>query len=121
VENHAGAVRSVMEYLEKGSIYQQLVPLECVDAEVLVNRSGSIYVSRIVASPEPPKKERRGINPIQFNKTAIWRALPRPLRWRSPSEFVNVTPAFSGHFEFSGVVTTAGADVRDKALSVGHW
>ena len=105
---------------KKAYIVQYLVPLEQVDSEILVGRNGSVYVPRFVGSPEPPKTHRRGTYPIHFDKTAIWRAFPLPLgpnQVEVAVEFVNVAPAFSGYFEFSGMVTDIGSDVRDKALA----
>ena len=101
-------------------ILEQLVPLEYVDAEVLVDQTGSMHVSRIVASPDPPKKQSRGTDPIHFDETQIWKALPLPLgpeQVEVAVEFVNVTPAFPGYFEFSGVVSAIGTEVVDKTLA----
>ena len=101
-------------------VLEQLVPLEYVDAEILVDQTGSMHVSRIVASPDPPKKQSRGTDPIHFDETQIWKALPLPLgpeQVEVAVEFVNVTPAFPGYFEFSGVVTDIGTDVMDTILA----
>jgi fatty acid synthase len=106
---------------QESYIYEQFIPLDWVDAEVLVDKDGNIYVPRIVKAPSPSRTEMRGSNPIQFNGSDIWRAYPAEL---GPDDvevtvvFISLSPVFPGCSEFSGYISSVGENiVNDDVIS----
>jgi fatty acid synthase len=99
---------------QESYIYEQLIPLDWLDAEVLVDKEGNISVPRIVKAPSPSRTEMRGSNPIQFNRSDIWRAYPAEL---GPDDvevtvaFMSLSPVFPGCSEFSGYISSVGENI----------
>jgi fatty acid synthase len=102
---------------QKAYIYEALIPLHWVDAEVLVDEEGCMSVPRVVMAPSPPRTELRGSNPIQFDDAHIWRAYPAGL---GPDDvevavaYIGLSPTFPGCSEFSGYVSAVGQNITNE-------
>nr|ART89046.1 polyene polyketide synthase 1 [Agaricomycetes sp.] len=97
---------------QEAFVYGRLMSLKWVDAEVMVDEKGVIRVARVVTSLAPPTVEPRGNHPVQFDSTHIWRAFPSDMGGEDVEvsvSFLNISPAFPGCAEFSGVVSAVGS------------
>jgi hypothetical protein len=103
-------------------IFEQLIPLKLVNAELKVDELGSISVPRIIEAPAYPNTEPRGSKIVQFDDTRVWRHyLPALLAddVEVAVSFASVSPIFPGCSEFSGVVTAAGENVVEEDRLIG--
>ncbi|KAH9940662.1 polyketide synthase [Amylocystis lapponica] len=104
---------------QEAYIHERLLPLDWIDPEVLVDKTGVMRVPRIVRAPAPSRTVSHGSYPVEFNETSIWRAYPLPL---GPDDveittaFVTLSTTFPGCSEFSGTVTALGSNVLHESL-----
>lgn len=105
-------------FQQRRFILDVLLPLKLVHIELMVDKSGSMTVPRIVEAPGPLLIEPRGSRPVQLNGTQVWLQYP-PVPIRGCVEvaisFVSLSPVFPGFSEFSGTVTAVGQDNEDIA------
>ncbi|KAG7085922.1 Type I Iterative PKS [Marasmius oreades] len=102
-------------------IRNQLIPLQWVDAEVMVDQEGNMRVPRVVAGPGGPETEFASAKPLHFNDTDFWRAFPRPLDAEDVQvsvSFIALSSVIPGHSEFSGKVEAIGANVKKSLIGM---
>ncbi|KAF8837242.1 polyketide synthase [Paxillus ammoniavirescens] len=103
-------------------IYEQLIPLKLVHAELKIDESDSISVPRVIESPTYPSTEPRGSKIVQFDDTRVWHHYPPTLLAEDVQvavSFASVSPVFPGCSEFSGVVTAAGENIVEEDCLIG--
>ncbi|KAH7886699.1 hypothetical protein F5I97DRAFT_2059038 [Phlebopus sp. FC_14] len=103
-------------------IFEKLIPLKLVNAELKVDELGSISVPRIIEAPAYPNTKPRGSQTVQFDETRVWHHYPPALLSNDVEvnvSFASASPIFPGCSEFSGVVTAAGQNLGEDGHLVG--
>ncbi|GJJ10578.1 putative PKSNRPS-like protein biosyntheticcluster [Clathrus columnatus] len=103
-------------------IYEQLIPLKFVHAELTVDELGALSVPRVIEAPAYPTTEPRGSKAVRFDESKIWRHYPSILHEKDVEvavSFVSMTPLFTGCSEFSGVVTAVGKLLEENGNLIG--
>ncbi|EPQ51987.1 polyketide synthase [Gloeophyllum trabeum ATCC 11539] len=108
-------------------IHAHLIPLPWIDAEVLVDKTGSISVPRIVAESAPSTTVCIGENPVCFGvesrKVTLWRAFPPPLGPNDVEVQVSgicISSIFENTAEFSGRLSALGSEVNGSKYYIGQ-